>query len=62
MSAAMPGMLTNNTPIGAPPTINTPLGNHGWADEFSQKISMDKHAAKSGCRTALEPPNLGHWM
>ncbi len=59
ISVAMPGMLTNNMPAGAPPTIATPLGNHGWADEFSQKIIWISTQQNHVAELHLNPPNLG---
>ncbi|HEU0282236.1 MAG TPA: flagellar hook-length control protein FliK, partial [Gallionella sp.] len=59
ISAAIPGMLTNNTSISAPPTIATPLGNNGWADEFSQKISWISTQQNQVAELHLNPPNLG---
>jgi len=57
--AAMPGMLTNNISTGTSPTINTPLGNNGWADEFSQKISWISTKQNQVAELHLNPPNLG---
>lgn len=59
MPAAMPGMLSNNAPIGTSPTMTTPLGNHGWADEFSQKISWISTQQNQVAELHLNPPNLG---
>ncbi len=59
MPAAMPGMLASNTPAGTSPTITTPLGNHGWADEFSQKISWISTQQNQVAELHLNPPNLG---
>jgi len=57
--AAMPSMLTNNISTGTSPTINTPLGNNGWADEFSQKISWISTKQNQVAELHLNPPNLG---
>ena len=59
MPAAMPGMLSNNAPAGTSPTMSTPLGNHGWADEFSQKISWISTQQNQFAELHLTPPNLG---
>ncbi|MDD5384835.1 MAG: flagellar hook-length control protein FliK [Gallionella sp.] len=59
MPATIPGMLANNTPVGTPPTITTPLGNNGWADEFSQKISWISTQQNQVAELRLNPPNLG---
>ena len=58
--AAMPGTLTNNMPpTGAAPTITTPVGQHGWAEEFSQKISWIGTQQNQVAELRLNPPNLG---
>lgn len=59
MPAAMPGMLANNIPVSTSPTITTPLGNNGWADEFSQKISWISTQQNQVAELHLNPPNLG---
>lgn len=59
MPAAMPGMSANNIPVGTPPAITTPLGNNGWADEFSQKISWISTQQSQVAELRLNPPNLG---
>lgn len=59
MPAAMPGILSNNAPVGTSPTMTTPLGNHGWADEFSQKISWISTQQNQVAELHLNPPNLG---
>jgi flagellar hook-length control protein FliK len=60
ISAAMPVALTNNTPpANIPPTISTPLGNHRWAEEFSQKISWISTQQNQIAELHLNPPNLG---
>ena len=59
IAVAMPGMLTNNMPASAPPTIATPLGSHGWADEFSQKIIWISAQQNHVAELHLNPPNLG---
>jgi len=60
ISAATPGMLTNHMPSAdAPPIITTPLGNNGWADEFSQKIRWISTQQNQVAELHLNPPNLG---
>ncbi len=59
MPAAMAAMLTNNMPASTPLTITTPLGNNGWADEFSQKISWISTQQNQIAELHLNPPNLG---
>lgn len=39
--------------------INTPVGNHGWADEFSQKISWISTQQNQVAELHLNPPDLG---
>ena len=57
--AAMPGTLANNTPPGIAPTIATPLGQHGWANEFAQKINWVSTQQNHVAELHLNPPNLG---
>lgn len=58
--AAMPGTLTNNMPpTGTTPAITTPVGQHGWAEEFSQKISWIGTQQNQVAELRLNPPNLG---
>lgn len=59
LPAAMPNMLANNPPVSTSPTITTPLGNNGWADEFSQKISWVSTQQNQVAELHLNPPNLG---
>lgn len=61
MPAAMPNIniLANNPPVSTSPTITTPLGNNGWADEFSQKISWVSTQQNQIAELHLNPPNLG---
>ena len=59
MPVAMPNILANSTPVGASQTITTPLGNNGWADEFSQKISWVSTQQNQVAELHLNPPNLG---
>lgn len=46
-------------PAPALPTLTTPLGNHGWADEFSQKIIWIGTQQNQVAELHLNPPNLG---
>lgn len=41
------------------PSIVTPLGNSGWADEFSQKVSWISTQQNQVAELHLNPPNLG---
>lgn len=61
ISAAMPvATLTNNiAPANTSPAISTPLGNNGWAEEFSQKISWLSTQQNQVAELHLNPPNLG---
>lgn len=60
ISAAMPDALANTQPpANVPPTISTPLGNNGWAEEFSQKISWISTQQNQVAELHLNPPNLG---
>ena len=52
-SPAIPA--ASNTPL----TIATPLGNNGWADELSQKISWISTQQNQVAELHLNPPNLG---
>lgn len=54
-SSATPALLTNNVL----PTLSTPLGNNGWAEEFSQKISWMSTQQSQVAELHLNPPNLG---
>ena len=56
--ATMPGTLTN-TSAPVTPTVATPLGHQGWADEFSQKISWVATQQNQTAQLHLNPPNLG---
>lgn len=40
-------------------TINTPLGNNGWAEDFSQQISWMSTHKNQVAELHLNPPNLG---
>lgn len=56
--ATMPGTLTN-TSAPVTPTVTTPVGHQGWADEFSQKISWVATQQNQTAQLHLNPPNLG---
>lgn len=62
-TSAMPGVLTGNTPglppPGSQPTVATPLGNHGWAEDFAQKIRWVSMQQNQFAELRLNPPNLG---
>lgn len=58
-SAVMQGTLTNTIPASTIPTIAVPLGNNGWAEEFSQKISWIATQQNQIAELHLNPPNLG---
>ena len=67
-ASAMPGVLTGNTPglpppgsqqPGSQPTVATPLGAHGWAEDFSQKIRWVSTQQNQFAELRLNPPNLG---
>lgn len=58
--SAMPGTLASNIlPPVATSTVATPLDHHGWADEFSQKISWIGTQQIQIAELHLNPPNLG---
>ena len=59
MSSVMPNMLTGNNVTGAPQSIATPLGNNGWADDFSQKITWMSTQRNQVAELHLNPPDLG---
>lgn len=59
ISAAMPNSLTNNRPANTTQTIPTPLGNSGWADDFSQKINWMNTQKNQVAELHLNPPDLG---
>lgn len=60
ISAVIPGSPANNaTPVGTSPAVTTPLGNSGWAEEFSQKISWITTQQSQVAELRLNPPNLG---
>jgi flagellar hook-length control protein FliK len=58
-SAVMPNILTSDTPADTPQTITTPIGNSGWADEFSQKIIWMSTNQNQTAELHLNPPDLG---
>lgn len=55
--ATMPGTLTSQ--MAPTPTVTTPVGHQGWADEFSQKISWVATQQNQTAQLHLNPPNLG---
>jgi len=55
--AIMPGTLTSQ--MAPTPTVTTPVGHQGWADEFSQKISWVATQQNQTAQLHLNPPNLG---
>ena len=57
--AAMLAVAADSRPAGNQPTIVTPLGNGGWADEFSQKISWMSTQQNHVAELHLNPPDLG---
>jgi len=59
ISAAIPNMLTSNNTAIAPQGIATPLGNSGWADDFSQKINWMSTQRNQIAELHLNPPDLG---
>lgn len=57
-STLTPGTLTSQmAPVT--PTVTTPVGHQGWADEFSQKISWVASQQNQIAQLHLNPPNLG---
>ncbi|MDP4030051.1 MAG: flagellar hook-length control protein FliK [Gallionella sp.] len=56
--ANMPGTLANNV-APVTPTVTTPLGHQGWANDFSQKISWVASQQNQIAQLHLNPPNLG---
>lgn len=54
ISAVMPNMLADTTQ-----TIATPLGNSGWAGDFSQKIIWMSTQKNQVAELHLNPPDLG---
>ena len=58
-SAIMPNMLVNNRLLDSRQTIATPLGNSGWAGEFSQKINWVSTQQNQVAELHLNPPDLG---
>lgn len=60
MPTATPGISTDNiSSADTSSTITTPLGNNGWADEFSQKIRWISNQQNQVAELHLNPPNLG---
>jgi flagellar hook-length control protein FliK len=58
LPTAVPG-TANSMPAGSAPAITTPLGGHGWADEFSQTIRWVATQQNQVAELHLNPPNLG---
>jgi flagellar hook-length control protein FliK len=57
--AVMPNMLAGNTAADMPQPVATPLGNSGWAAEFSQKIVWMSTQQNHIAELHLNPPELG---
>src|SRR5574340_713983 len=57
--AATAAMPETTSAAGTTPTISTPLGNKGWAGEFSQKISWIATQQNQIAELHLNPPDLG---
>jgi flagellar hook-length control protein FliK len=58
-SPLMPTILTSDIPTNIQQTIATPLGNNGWAGEFSQKIIWMSTQQNQIAELHLNPPDLG---
>lgn len=58
-SAVMPNMLANSRLLDTRQTIAAPLGNSGWADDFSQKITWMSTQKNQVAELQLNPPDLG---
>jgi flagellar hook-length control protein FliK len=58
-SPMMPNIVASNTRSDTAQTIATPLGNGGWADEFSQKIVWMNNQQTQIAELHLNPPDLG---
>lgn len=58
-SAVIPNMLANNRLLDTRQTIAAPLGNSGWADDFSQKITWMSTQKNQVAELHLNPPDLG---
>ncbi|HXU92922.1 MAG TPA: flagellar hook-length control protein FliK, partial [Gallionella sp.] len=58
LAAAMPNLQANKAGDN-PQTISTPVGNSGWSDEFSQKISWMSTQQNQVAELHLNPPDLG---
>lgn len=58
LAAAMPNMQPARAGDN-PQSIATPLGNSGWSDEFSQKISWMSTQQNQVAELHLNPPDLG---
>jgi flagellar hook-length control protein FliK len=58
LAAAMPNLQAIKAGEN-PQTISTPVGNSGWSDEFSQKISWMSTQQNQVAELHLNPPDLG---
>ncbi len=58
-STALPNLLANNKLADTPQSIATLLGNSGWQEEFSQKISWMSTQQNHAATLHLNPPDLG---
>lgn len=55
--ASVSNLANVNSPI--PASINTPVANHAWADDFSQKIVWVTSQHGQSAELRLNPPQLG---
>ncbi len=58
-SAAMPNLPTGNVRQDIAQTVTTPVGNNGWAHDFSQKIVWMSTQQTQTAELHLNPPDLG---
>jgi flagellar hook-length control protein FliK len=58
-SAVLPNIMPNDIHTDTSQTLTTPLGNSGWADEFSQKIVWMSTQQNQIAELHLNPPDLG---
>ncbi|MBI3223024.1 MAG: flagellar hook-length control protein FliK [Nitrosomonadales bacterium] len=59
MPAAVAGTSTLMRADNNALAVNTPLGNNGWADDFSQQISWLSTQKNQVAELHLNPPDLG---
>lgn len=59
MPATTPGTSTLMRADYNTATVNTPLGNNGWAEDFSQQISWLSTQKNQVAELHLNPPDLG---